>query len=375
MKPTRLDDQTFERLAGASGERLISIAIPTHVRGREISQDRIQLKNQLAELDSTLEAAGVKSRQRASQLEAATALLDDVEFWEHQSEQLVLYVDDKGDILPIAVTRRSRHLPTVISTVYHLRHVLPDLHPVRLPVLVLTENAVKLYSATETDIDELEADLPSSLDDVNWFVDRETQRQQHPDRAGTSRNRHGHEASAGADEDTARFLRAVRDALPADFHGVPLVVLGDDNLVSRFKSISEEPILSPENSGVDDLSASAIHEMARPELERHRADMNSALSSEALDQLGVGNATTELAAALGDAVSGRISRVVLFADTKPAWGRVDPTSMQAETTDRPGLGDVDLIDRLIAESLATGADVVLTDAPSGDHDLVAVRRF
>jgi hypothetical protein len=375
LKPTRLDNQIFERLSGAEGDRLISVAIPTHVRGREISQDRIRLKNQLAELDSTLEAAGVKPRERTSQLEMATELLEDLEFWEHQSEQLALYIDDEGGILAIAVTRRSEHLPTVISTVYHLRHVLPDLHPVRLPVLVLTENAVKLYSATETDIDEVEADLPSSLDDVNWFVDRETQRQQHPDRAGTSRNRHGHEASAAADEDTGRFLRAVRDALPADLHGVPLVALGDDSLVSRFKSISEESILSPENSGVDDLSGSAIHEMARPELERHRAEKNAALSSEALDQLGVGNATTDVATALGDAVSGRISRVVLFADTEPAWGRFDPTSMQAETTDRPRLGDVDLIDRLIAESLATGADVVLTDTPSGDHDLVAIRRF
>lgn len=345
------------------------------MRGREISQDRIRLKNELAEIDSRLEEAGVKSRERASQLEGATGLLDDVEFWEHQSEQLALYIDDEGGILPITVTTRSEHLPTVISTVYHLRHVLPDLNPVRLPVLVLTENAVKLYSASETDIDEVDADLPSSLEDVNWFVDRETQRQQHPDRAGSSRNRHGHEASTRADEDTARFLRAVRDAIPDDLLAGPLVVLGDDRLVSEFENISENPISSPENSGVDDLSANAIHEMARPELERHRAAKNAEDSSAALDQLGVGMATTELTAALGDAVSGRISRVVLFADTKPVWGRFDATTLRAETSDQPGFGDVDLIDRLVAESLATGAEVVLTDAPTGDYDLVAIRRF
>jgi len=375
LKPTRLDDHIFERLAGARGERLISIAIPTHVSGREISQDRIQLKNRLAELDSSLEAAGVKSRERALQLETATGLLDDVEFWEHQSEQLALYIDDDGGILPIAVTKASEGTPTVVSTVYHLRHVLSDLHPVRLPVLVLTENAVKLYSATETEIDELPADLPSSFDDVNWFVDRETQRQQHPDRAGTARNRHGHEASSRADEDTARFLRAVRDALPADFLGQPLLVLGDDRLVSGFENISESPISSPENSGIDDMSVSVIHDMARPELKRHRAEIDAKHSSEALDHLGVGMATTELTAALGDAVSGRISTVVLYAETEPVWGRFDPKSLRVETSDQPELGDVDLIDRLIGESLVTGADVVLTDSPSGDHDLIAIRRF
>lgn len=375
MIPTRLDDQIFGQLARARGERLISIAIPTHVRGRETAQDRIRLKNQLAELDSRLENAGVRPRERDSQLGPARALLDDVEFWEHQSEQLALYIDDEGGVLPISVTRQSEHSPTVVAEVYHLRHVVSDLDPLQLLVLVLTENAVRLYNATDTDLEEVEADLPSSLEDVNWFVDRETQRQQHPDRAGSSRNRHGHEASTRADEDTARFLRAVRDALPTDSHVGPLVVLGDDSLVSKFESIAEEPISSPENSGIDDLSASAIHAMARPELERHRAESMADVSSEALNQLGMGNATTELTAALGDAVSGRISSVVLYANTEPVWGRFDAASLQLETTDRPELGDVDLVDRLVAEAVATGSEIVLTDSPPGDHEWIAIRRF
>lgn len=375
MKPTRLDDQVFEQLARARGRRLISIAIPTHVSGRETAQDRIRLKNQLAELDSILENAGVRPRERDSQLGPARALLDDVEFWEHQSEQLALYIDDKGSILPISVTRQSEHCPTVVAEVYHLRHVVSELDPLRLPVLVLTENAVRLYNVTDTDIEEAEADLPSSLEDVNWFVDRETQRQQHPDRAGSSRNRHGHEASAGADEDTARFLRAVRDALPTASHGGPLVVLGDDNLVGKFESIMEEPILSPENSGIDDLSASAIHKMARPALERHRGETEADASAEALNQLGVGNATTELTDALLEAASGRIHSVVLYADAEPVWGRFDAASLQVETTDRPEMGDVDLVDRLVAEAVATGSEVVVTDSLSGDHEWIAVRRF
>lgn len=375
MKPTRLDDQTFEQLAEARGTRLISLAIPTHVRGRETAQDRIRLKNQLADLDSKLEEAGAKPRERDTQLETARGLLDDVEFWEHQSEQLALYIDDEGGILPIAVTRQSEHRPAVVAGVYHLRHAISELDPLRLQVLVLTENAVRLYNATESDIEEVEADLPSSLEDVNWFVDRETQRQQHPDRAGSSRNRHGHEASTRADEDTARFLRAVRDALPANSPAGPLVVLGDDSLVSKYASISEEPISSPENSGVDDLSASAIHQMALPALEQHRRETGNEASTEALNQLGVGNATTDLSAGLGDAVSGRIASVVLYADAKPVWGRFDPASLHVETTDNPGLGDVDLVDRLVAEAVATGSEIVLIDSPPDGHDWIAIRRF
>lgn len=375
MKPTRLDNELFARLAGETGERLISIAVPTHVRGRETSQDRIRLKNQLAEVDSELEAAGVKPRDRRSQLDTATGLLDDVEFWEHQSEQLAMYIDDTGEVLPMAVSRQSQQSPHVVSTVYHLRYVLPDLNPLRLPVLVLTEKAVKLYYVTPYDLDEAEADLPASFEDVNWFVDRETQRQQHPDRVGSSRNRHGHAASNRADEDSARFLRAVRDALLSEIGEGPLVVLGDDKLVNRFEKVSPNAILSPGNSGIDDLSAPAIHNMALPELEKHRKRMAADLKSEAMDSLGVGNATVSLTEALQDAVAGRISRVLLHADAEPVWGRFDKESLEIETHESQQFGDADLIDRIVAEGFETGAEIAIADSPLGDHEWVAIRRF
>jgi hypothetical protein len=65
----------------------------------------------------------------------------------------------------------------------------------------------------------------------------------------------------------------------------------------------------------------------------------------------------------------------LYADTKPVWGRFDAASLQVETTERPGLDDVDLVDRLVAEAVATGSEVVATDFLSGDHEWIAIRRY
>jgi hypothetical protein len=375
MKPLRLDNQRLERLLRSSGERMISIAIPTHARGREVSQDRIQLKNQLAEVDSVLENSGVRSREREDQLAEVTALLGDVEFWEHQSEQLAVYIDDAGETTAIAVSEQTKARPTVVSTVFHLRHVLGDLNPVRLPVLVLTENVVALYEVSSGGVTEQDVDLPSSFEDVNWFVDRERQRQQHPDRVGSKSNRHGHDPTAKEGEDTARFLRAVRDALPVETIGEPLVVLGGENLVNRFESLSGGEILSPEHSGIDDLSTAAIYERAVPELERYQRHQVADLSADALDDLGVGNATTDLFEALSDAAAGRLSRVLLHSDADPVWGDFDPESLVVNTCDDQEYGAVDLIDRLIATAYGTGAEIILSDSNLGGNDLVAVRRF
>jgi hypothetical protein len=354
---------------------MISIAMPTHVRGRDISQDKIQLKNKLAEVDSILEGNGVKRRQREDQLARATALLGDMEFWEHQSEQLAVYIDDSGELTTIAVSRQTRSRPSVVSSVFHSRHVLGDLNPLRLPVLVLTEKAVALYELSSRGLAEKNANLPSSLEDVNWFVDRERQRQQHPDRVGSPSNRHGHDPSAKEGEDTARFLRAVRDALPSEANGSPLVVLGDDNLVSRFAKLSGGEILSPKHSGVDELSTTAILERAAPELERYRSQQITGLSAEAMDELGVGNATTDLFEALSDAAAGRLSRVLLHSDADPVWGDFDPESLVVNKHADQEYGAVDLIDRLVATSYGTGAEIVLSDSKLGGNDFVAVRRF
>lgn len=375
MKPVRLDSQSLKHILDSTGERLISIAIPTHVRGREISQDRIQLKNKLAEVDTVLEGNGVRTPQRKDQMADAMALLEDLEFWEHQSQQLAVYIDDNGEILPIAVSEQTRSRPTVVSPVFHLRHVLGELNPIRLPVLVLTEKRVELYEMSSTGLTGTDVDLPSSLDEVNWFVDRERQRQQHPDRVGSASNRHGHDPSSREGEDTARFLRAIRDALPSDAISGSLVVLGDDSLVNRFESISGVEILSPKHGGIDDPSTTVIFERAAPELERYRSRQVTNLRAEALDDLGAGMATTDLFEALSDAAVGRLSRVLLHIDIDPVWGDFDPGSLEVETRSGPEYGAVDLVDRLVATAYGTGAEIVLCDNKVGDNDLVAVRRF
>lgn len=376
MRPIDLDINLFERLADRSGRDLISILIPTHRRGgRDVVQDPIHLKNQLSAADDRLEFLGWRTRDRSRRLAPARELLEDKEFWDHQSAGLAVYVDEDGQVtpvsIPVAVEPESH-----VAEVFHLRHLVPGMGVARVPILVLTKKAVRLLRGTKFEIEEVDADLPESFDDVNWFVDREKERQQHPDRTGTSRNRHGHEPSAREDEDRNRFLRAVANALPGALIEVPVVVLGDDDMVERFAQLVDFETVSPRHSGV-----SAPHDdprvldLAIPALEAIESAREVDGLKTALDRLGAGQATTSIEEALPGAVTGRIGHVVIERGAPPVWGRLDATEMAVEVHDEPVPGDVDLLDRLVVESHRTGAGVTTVAEQIEGDALIATYRY
>lgn len=373
MRPTVPDRSLFERLAGTTGQILISMYVPTHVRGAETQQDSIRLKNRLAEADRRLEEAGWNSGRRADQLREARDLLEDREFWRHQSKGLGVLIDGEGKTGAVMLVEPTEAL-TVAADAFHVRPLLSSLQVAISPVLVLTEGAVRLYRSSRYEAEKLETDLPESLQDVNWFVDREKQRQQHPDRAGTRRSRHGHEPSAQADDDRRRFLRQVAGALP-EMEG-PLVVLGDDNLVARFAREYEGEVCSPDNSGIGDVDdADEVRRMAAAAI----ADEEQSFQYEALDRVGdalaTGGATSEIVEALAVAVEGRLAEVVIDKHASPMWGRFDATSLEVSFHANQQLHSVDLLDRLCVHALHTGATVTAVDTPVNGQPFVALPRF
>lgn len=375
MKPLELDTDLFDQLSERRGQDLISIVIPTHQKGRDVAQDPIRLKNELSNVEGHLEDLGWKPRERSDRLANARALLEDNEFWEHQSAGLALFVDDESQVTPVSIPVEVD--PTsYVAQVFHLRHLVPGMGLARVPILVLTKNTVRLMYGSKFVIEQIEADLPESFDDVNWFVDREKERQQHPDRVGTARNRHGHEPSSRENEDRSRFLRTVAEALPRSLLSAPLVVLGDDDLVERFGNVVDFETVSPRNSGVSRVEDdSAILELAVPAMEKIEAARESEALKLAMDRLGVGSASTSIVDALPDAVSGRVSDLVITRGMEPIWGRLDATEMTVAVNDEPRPGDVDLLDRLVVESRKTGATITTVAESIEGDSFIATHRY
>lgn len=373
MRPRTLDRDLADRLAGATGEGLVSILIPTHRMGPETAQDRIRLKNAVSELDDLMDAAGRRRPSREKQLAGLRRLLDDEEFWAHQGDGLGCYVGDDGEVTAVAVGEPLDMTVTVASA-YHVRHLLPPLERQRLQALVLTKGSVGLFEVDIHGASAGEADLPRSMDDVNWFMDHESQTQRHSDRAGSAGIQHGHDPSDRMHEDLGRFLRAVDDALPAG--DGPLAVLGDDPLIDDFRKVTEREVIGLGLDGTDRAeSATEVHRRVLPVIEDRFTAWLESNRQAAESALGSQDVITLFPEALTAAATGRVSRVFLRRGAAPVWGFFDPESFESHAVSERTVGTVDLIDRLAVVARSLGAEISTFDEGVDKYDFVAVCRF
>ena len=375
MRPVTLDEGMLDELAKARGEALVSVLIPTHVKGPEVAQDRIRLKNALTGIDGMLSDAGWRRVDREARLERARGLLDDEDFWAHQGSGLALYVDEAAEMFPVALADE----PPAVSTIadcYHIRHLLPGLMRAPLPALVLTKGAVTLYSVDGRVATAVEADLPASFEDVNWFIHRERYVTRHADARGSAGVQHGHDPADRTDEDVLRFLRAVAQALDEYLDRGPVVVLGDGPVIDDFRKVSDREVIGLRLNGTHRTDSPAeIWRSVSPVIEDRKVAELSSNRDAAREALGTLDTVTMFPDALYAAVSGRLSHLYLRRDADPIWGRFEPAALNAAAGTFDGVGSVDLLDRLAATAHATGAKIRPMEGDADGCDFVGVRRF
>ncbi len=376
MRPVTLDDGLLTTLAEAKGEALVSVIFPTHLKGPDVAQDRIRLKNALTDVDDLLEQAGSKRRWREEFLSRARKLLTDDEFWAHQGRGLALYIEEDGGIVPVALSDHPEPLIAIANS-HHVRHLFVELLRDPLDALVLTKGFVGLYAVDPRSATRVEADLPKSMEDANWFMDRERQLQQRSDRAGGSpSNHHGHDPADRMDEDVNRFLRGVAQALPESSGDGPLVVLGDEPLIDLFRKVCRREVVGVGLDGTHRAESEVeVHRSVRPVIDDRFAGRLEDHGRQAAEALGAAETVSLFPDALEAAVTGRISKLFLDRGAEPVWGRFDPATLESTAGLDPAVGVVDLIDRLAVAARSTGAEVCPMPAPVDSHGFVGVLRF
>lgn len=167
---TRSDLSTLMDAAPSLG---VSIFLPTHVRGAEIRQDPIRLKNLVAEARGKLEASGMSRAEADGLLAPAAALVDDYSFWQHQDQGLALFLGDGG------MHRFKVPLPlaeqVLVGPGFHTKPLLPVLAADGVfHVLTITADQVRLFDASRFSLAEVASDdLPRNLDEVKGAPDYE----------------------------------------------------------------------------------------------------------------------------------------------------------------------------------------------------------
>ena len=91
---TTLETDLLKELASHRNDPCVSIYIPTHVKGREIEQDPIRLKNALSVAETELGQAGLDDSRVGMLLSRARQRIEDRDFWRHQGSGLAIFISN-----------------------------------------------------------------------------------------------------------------------------------------------------------------------------------------------------------------------------------------------------------------------------------------
>ena len=345
---------------------LITILLPTTPVTAQAQGDRIQLKNLGAEAIAQLSALGVRSPSELGQIaEEIADLVDDDEFWAHQSHGLAVIV--------VADHVWTLRLPVPAGPSAHVGDRVPLLpllaaasQPRECLVLALAEGSVRLI--------DVPVDLPPTVVRV---PDLPTSAADEAGKASIGDRSHSGRlvGSEGKRTHIRSYARAVNAALRPVLagSGLPLVLAAAEPVRSIYRAANSYPGLvaeaietNPDRSADEDLAAAARDVLARDHeariaayadlVERRRSQSRVASDLAELGQAAVRGAVDTLLVADGHSVAGSID-----ADTG------------ALTLDTDG-NAIDDLCRLVLRAAGTVV-VVETEAIPEGGPVVAVLRY
>jgi hypothetical protein len=379
---TVLSRDDLRPLLQTSGGPCVSIYLPTFRSGSETQQNPIRYKNLLRAAQERLEGWGLRPPEAEELLEPARRLVDDYPFWQHQSEGLAVY--RSPDLFEAFRLPVSFHELAVVENRFHLKPLFPLLSGNgRFYVLALSQNRIRLISASRYEAEELELPgVPTSFREaMGELVRRYTQFQ-----PATSSNTimlgrgarvatqspvfHGHGSS---EEDLKAefrtYFQRVDDALsdlPVD-RDLPVVLAGVEYLLpmyreaSDFRNILDEGLAGNADAARPDELKEQAWEIVEPVFleERRRAAERYG------DFLGTGRASHHYEEVLPAAHDGRVETLFVARGVR-LWGQYDPEARTVKLQDDQAAqrnGAEDLIDLAAVQTILNSGTVFAVDRP------------
>jgi hypothetical protein len=374
-------------LAGGRERICVSVYLPTHPVGEDIQQDPIRFKNLLRRAEELLEAEGIKQRDIKELLTPCWSLLDDVDFWQCQSDGLAVFA--ARDFFRYFRLPEPFEELVVVTDRFHIKPLIPVLSESgRFYVLALSQNEIKLLHGSAHSMSEVHLkDVPTSLAEALKYDDPEKQLQYHTGTPGHGGLRpavfHGHGAggdAAGHKVEIKRYFDQVDKGIHEilkDEHD-PLVLAGVEYVLPIYHEANSYPHLleegvvgNPEGLSTDDIRERAW-KVVEPVFQKARGEAMDLYRELA----GTGRASNDLEEVAAAAYDGRIETLFVALGVQ-RWGSFDAGKREVKLHDEQQPGDEDMLDFAAAHSLIHQGRVYALDAgkmPDGEP-MAAVFRY
>jgi hypothetical protein len=364
----------------------VSLFMPAERMGRDTRQNPTRYKNLVSQAQQRLIDRGMKAAAAEEFLAPARRLIDDTDFWAHQSDGLATFI--AADVL------RTYRLPlrfdelVAVNQRFALKPLFPLLHgDGSLFILAVSQNAARLLHCSRHLVGDVAVPrMPRGVQELLQFVESQRQLQFHtgaPARGAGSRAAVFHGSGSPRNEAKRRVLeyfRLIDAALVEWFAGrrPPMVFAGVASLfpiyqqANRAATLLEPPIAgNPEEISNEQLHAQAWR-IAQPNFDRER-QAAAALCREAISK-GLGS--TDVREILTAAADGRV-QTLFVAVGAVQWGVFDPSSRRVELHESPAQASEDLLDAATVLAFQHGGVVyaVPQDQMPVTSPLVAMFRY
>jgi hypothetical protein len=362
----------------------VSLFMPTHRAGRETEQNTIRFKNLLREAEDRLLMQGLRPQEVRAILESPRRLLNDLDFWQHQSDGLAVFSSEKEYYcyrLPLPFEELM-----IISNRFHVKPLLPLFAgDGRFYVLALSQNQIRLLEGTKLTVDEVDLQsVPGSLAEAfeSWPLEKQLQFHTGTPSVGGTRAAvfHGHDMSKKVKAKLLNWFRMIDKELSKLLAGVqtPVVLAGVESLCSLYREASTYSHLVDKgiSGNPEELKSEELHSqgygLVEPVFMKAREDG----AAQYRQLAGTGQTTTDVQEAVKEAYHGRLS-LLFVALAVQVWGRFDPDLNSVEIHEDPKPGDEDLLDLAAIQCLLNGGTVfaVEPDQVPGNGLLAVIFRY
>jgi hypothetical protein len=384
-----LKQKDLQQLINTSGEWCVSIYLPTHKFGREQQQDPIRFKNLMTKAQKKLLDSGLRKPEVQELMRPAESLLDDKDFWQHQSDGLAVFLSPNSS--------QAFRLPSnfnelvVVASNYQIKPLLPLLSKDgKFYILALSMNGVRLFLGTRDTIDEVDlGDIPTNMQEALWMDDPEKHTDFHTGTGSTTgvgeRQAvfHGH-GGKEAEEKTniLRFFQHINQGLNdlLEEKDIPMVLAGVDYLLPIYREANTYAgLLDKSLDGYPgELDGKELHKLAWDLVQPiFKEDQKQVL--EKFKQLeGQGNelASADLKTVVEAANFGRVDTLIVPIGVQ-RWGSYDPKKNKVLFDEKSNPENEDLLDFAAMHTLFNSGKVyaVQPEKLPGDGDLAAILRY
>lgn len=266
-----ITNNILRRLIDVDQQICISIYLPTFKKGSETEQNSIKFKNLISEAEEKIQKLNKEhSEELTKNLKDASNLIDDHEFWQHQSDGLALFISKVNfDYFRVAINFEEL---VVVTKSFHLKPLFSVLNSDRFYVLFLSQKSAQLFNCTDKNISKVEVEgMPEKVEEVLDENELEKQLQFHTETpqvdsgAGRPAIFHG-TGAADIDKDvyTLKYFREIDKTLSGYLanEDAPLVLCCVDFLLPIYNKANNYNHLYQENvsGNPESFTDTEIHE-------------------------------------------------------------------------------------------------------------------